>query len=72
VLVAGDGARRLAAALQRADLAIAEGHGRPDPVIVARLGAARWQRGVSAPLRPLYLHAPDTTSPRAALATAKP
>jgi len=64
--LAGDGAPRLAAALGRADVVALPGHGRPDPVALARLGAARWQTGDRTPLAPLYLRAPDTTTPRAA------
>ncbi|HLI21540.1 MAG TPA: tRNA (adenosine(37)-N6)-threonylcarbamoyltransferase complex dimerization subunit type 1 TsaB [Stellaceae bacterium] len=62
--LAGDGAPRLAAALGRGDIRVLPGHGRPDPVALARLGAARWQAGQRAALAPLYLHAPDTTIPR--------
>lgn len=65
--LAGDGAPRLAAALARGDIAVVPGHGRPDPVVLARLGSARWQAGIHAPLLPLYLRAPDTTAPRPAL-----
>ena len=63
-LLAGDGASRLAAALGRRDVTVLPGHGRPDPVALARLGAARWQAGDRTPLTPLYLRAPDTTTPR--------
>ena len=62
--LAGDGAPRLAAALGRSDVVVLPGHGRPDPVVLARLGAARWQAGDRTPLAPLYLRAPDTTTPR--------
>ena len=66
----GDGAPRLAAALARAGIAVLPGHGRPDPVALARIGAARWQAEPRAPLEPLYLRAPDTTTPlRPAAAT---
>ena len=61
--LAGDGAARLAAALGRDDVVLLPGHGRPDPVALARLGAARWQAGDRTPLAPLYLRAPDTTTP---------
>jgi tRNA threonylcarbamoyladenosine biosynthesis protein TsaB len=64
--LAGDGAPRVAAALARADVAVLPGRGRPDPVALARLGSARWQVGIRAPLLPLYLHAPDITTPRQA------
>ncbi len=62
--LAGDGAARLAAALGRGDVTVLPGHGRPDPVALARLGAVRWQAGDRTPLAPLYLRAPDTTTPR--------
>jgi len=62
--LAGDGAARLAAAVGRDDVAVLPGHGLPDPVALARLGAARWQAGDRTPLAPLYLRAPDTTAPR--------
>jgi hypothetical protein len=45
-------------------VAVLPGHGLPDPVALARLGAARWQAGDRTPLAPLYLRAPDTTAPR--------
>jgi len=63
-LLAGDGAPRLAAALGRSEVMVLPGHGRPDPVVLARLGAARWRAGDHMPLMPLYLRAPDTTMPR--------
>lgn len=62
--LAGDGAPRLAAALARTDIVVTPGDGGPDPVVLARLGAARWKAGIRAPLLPLYLRAPDTTTPR--------
>ncbi|HEY3917397.1 MAG TPA: tRNA (adenosine(37)-N6)-threonylcarbamoyltransferase complex dimerization subunit type 1 TsaB [Stellaceae bacterium] len=62
--LAGDGAPRLTAALARADVVLLPGHGRPDPLALARIGAARWRAGNRAPLDPLYLRAPDTTTPR--------
>jgi tRNA threonylcarbamoyladenosine biosynthesis protein TsaB len=64
--LAGDGAAVLAAALGRSDAALVPGPGRPDPVLLARLGAARWLAGDRTSLAPLYLRAPDTTTPRAA------
>lgn len=64
--LAGDGAPRLAAALGRSDVVVLPGNGRPDPVVLARLGTARWQAGDRTPLAPLYLRAPDTTTPRRA------
>jgi len=68
--LAGDGAPRLAAALGRSDVVVLPGHGRPDPVVLARLGAARWQAGDRTPLAPLYLRAPDTTTPNQTAAVA--
>ena len=68
--LAGDGATRLTAALGRADVVVLPGHGRPDPVALARLGSARWLRGDRTPLAPLYLRAPDTTTPRRTAAVA--
>jgi len=62
--LAGDGAPRLAAAVGRSDLTVWPGHGRPDPVELARIGARRWQTGDRTTLLPLYLRAPDTTAPR--------
>lgn len=62
--LAGDGAARLAAALGRDDAVVLPGPGRPEPVALARLGAARWHAGDRTPLAPLYLRAPDTTAPR--------
>jgi tRNA threonylcarbamoyladenosine biosynthesis protein TsaB len=64
--LAGDGAPRLAAALAREDVVVLPGHGRPDPVALGRLGSARWRAGDRTPLTPLYLRAPDTTTPRPA------
>ena len=60
----GDGAARLAAALARRDLVIEPGDGRPDPVEIARVGLAAWQAGAARAPLPLYLRAPDTTTPR--------
>jgi tRNA threonylcarbamoyladenosine biosynthesis protein TsaB len=62
--LAGDGAARLAAAVGRDDVVLLPGPGLPDPVALARLGAARWLAGDRTPLTPLYLRAPDTTTPR--------
>jgi tRNA threonylcarbamoyladenosine biosynthesis protein TsaB len=65
LLLAGDGAARLAARLgPRAALAPAPGA--PDAATVARLASAGWRPGQPAPPpRPLYLRAPDTTQPKA-------
>ena len=65
LLLAGDGAPRLAAALADRAPALAEGPGLADAADVARLAAATWRPGLRPPLpRPLYLRAPDTTKPR--------
>ena len=67
LLLAGDAAPALARlpALAGRGLALAEGPGLPDPAVVARLAARRWQPGMRPPLpRPLYLRPPDTTTPR--------
>ena len=63
--VAGDGAAALVAALGRGDVTPVPGSGRPDPVLLARLGIARWAAGDRTGLAPLYLRAPDTTAPHA-------
>jgi tRNA threonylcarbamoyladenosine biosynthesis protein TsaB len=68
--LAGDGAARLAAALDRCDIAVVPGSGRPDPVALARLGTARWLAGDRTGLAPFYLRPPDTTTPRAAASPA--
>jgi len=61
LLVAGDGAPRVRAALgDQPRLAWAEGPGLPDAAVVAALGASR---SPGPPPRPLYLRAPDVTLP---------
>src|ERR1700691_4549311 len=65
LLLTGDAAARLLPRLKHRDAEIAAGSGPPHPAAVARLGLAIWQKGEAAPPRPLYLRAPDTTSPRA-------
>jgi len=63
--LAGDGAARLAAVLERPDATTAPGPGTVDAVTLARLAAERWQAGFRTPrLEPCYLHAPDVTLPR--------
>ncbi|HEX4193487.1 MAG TPA: tRNA (adenosine(37)-N6)-threonylcarbamoyltransferase complex dimerization subunit type 1 TsaB [Stellaceae bacterium] len=62
--LAGDGAARLAGAVGRSDVVVLPGHGLPDPLALARLGASRWQAGDRTKLAPLYLRAPDTTTPQ--------
>lgn len=68
LLLAGDAAPRLAAALLQSApnsaLTLAPGLGVPDAADVARLAAAAWHPGLRPPPPlPLYLRAPDTTAP---------
>jgi tRNA threonylcarbamoyladenosine biosynthesis protein TsaB len=64
LLLAGDAAPRLAAALSERAPRLASGPGTADAADVARLGAAAWRPGQRPPApRPLYLRAPDTTTP---------
>jgi tRNA threonylcarbamoyladenosine biosynthesis protein TsaB len=65
LIVAGDGASRLAAALDTNRVELAPGSGMTDAADVARLAVAAWRPGIH-PERPqpLYLRAPDTTLPR--------
>ena len=65
LLLTGDAAWRLLPWLKDRDAVVAPGAGPPDPSKVALLGLELWQKGETAPPRPLYLHAPDTTLPRA-------
>lgn len=68
VLLAGDGAARLAVATKSRDTVLANGPGIPDAGDLARLAAERWHPGEMPPrLEPLYLHAPDVTRPKARL-----
>jgi len=68
-VLAGDGAPRFAAAVAR-DLTLAPGPGLVDAAEVARLAASSWRPGDTPPWpRPLYLRAPDTSTPRAAAAS---
>lgn len=66
LLLAGDAAPRLAAALKGRDIAIARGFDFPCAEEVARLGAILSRDGTASPPRPFYLRAPDTTLPRRA------
>ncbi len=72
LVLAGDGARRLAAGLPAermaaGDIVFAPGSGLPDAADVARLAAQSWRKGERPPPPlPLYLRAPDTTAPSAA------
>jgi len=65
LLLAGDAAPALAAALAPRRPDLAPGPGIADAANVARLAAAAWYPGLRPPPpRPLYLRAPDTTAPR--------
>jgi tRNA threonylcarbamoyladenosine biosynthesis protein TsaB len=65
LLLAGDAAPTLAAALAGRHPEIAAGSGIADAADMARLAAVAWQPGLRpASPRPLYLRAPDTTAPR--------
>jgi tRNA threonylcarbamoyladenosine biosynthesis protein TsaB len=65
LVLAGDGAARLGAALGRPDLAIAPGSQAIDAAALARLAAERWRAGFRTEhLEPCYLHAPDVTLPK--------
>jgi tRNA threonylcarbamoyladenosine biosynthesis protein TsaB len=65
LIVAGDGAPRLAATVGSNRVQLAPGSGMTDAADVARLAAAAWRPGIR-PQRPqpLYLRAPDITLPR--------
>ncbi|HEV2547511.1 MAG TPA: tRNA (adenosine(37)-N6)-threonylcarbamoyltransferase complex dimerization subunit type 1 TsaB [Stellaceae bacterium] len=65
LLLAGDAAAALVAALERTDLALASRAGAVDAADVAGLAARAWRPGMRPPPpEPLYLRAPDTTMPR--------
>ena len=66
LVLAGDGAGRLQAALEGRDLAPAPGTGSINAPTLSRLAAERWQAGLRTDrLEPLYLHAPDVTLAKA-------
>ena len=65
LLLTGDAVLRLLPWLKDRDAVVAPGAGPPDPAKVALLGLELWQKGATAPPRPLYLRPPDTTLPRA-------
>ena len=67
LLLAGDAAARLQAQLADRDVVTA-GTDLVDAVWVARLGRVKVDGGTVEPLRPFYLRAPDTTTPRRAAA----
>lgn len=72
VLLAGDGAPRLARGLADREFLFAPGSGLPDAADVAVLAAELWRPGdCPVPPMPLYLRAPDTTS-APSVAQAKP
>ena len=69
LLLAGDGAPRLAAALAERAPALARGTGLADAADVAALAVDAWHPGLRPPApRPLYLRAPDTTPAKSAKA----
>jgi tRNA threonylcarbamoyladenosine biosynthesis protein TsaB len=69
LILAGDAAPALAAALATRKPELAPGSGIADAGDVARLAAAAWRPGLRPPPpRPLYLREPDTTAPRQAAA----
>lgn len=61
VLLAGDGAARLAPLLPAAARSAAAPH--PDAAVVARVAAARYAAGTHLPAHPLYLRPADVTLP---------
>ena len=62
LVLAGDGATRLALALGDRDIMIAPGRGDIDAAALARLAVERWRAGFRTErLVPRYLHAPDVT-----------
>jgi len=62
LVLAGDGATRLAPVLGDSDITIAPGRGDIDGAALARLAVERWQAGFRTErLKPRYLHAPDVT-----------
>lgn len=64
LILAGDAAPALAAALAARQPELAPGPGIADAGDVARLAAAAWRPGLRPPApRPLYLREPDTTAP---------
>ncbi len=65
VYLAGDAAHRVAPFLRGRGETVADAAGPPDPADIAQLALAEWRPGERPELpRPLYLRAPDTTSPR--------
>ncbi len=66
VVLAGDGAPRLAAALDGREIILAPGPGLADAVDVALRARDYWRRGERPPPLPLYLRPPDTTVARSA------
>jgi tRNA threonylcarbamoyladenosine biosynthesis protein TsaB len=62
LVLAGDGATRLAPALGDSDITIAPGRSDIDAAALARLAVERWRAGYRTErLVPRYLHAPDVT-----------
>jgi tRNA threonylcarbamoyladenosine biosynthesis protein TsaB len=68
VLLAGDGAALLAPFLGGRGVPVGPASGPPDPADIARVALALWRPGERPPPpQPLYLRAPDTTTPRLAM-----
>ena len=62
LVLAGDGAERLAPALRDREVVVPPESTAIDPAALARLAAERWQSGARTErLEPRYLHAPDVT-----------
>jgi tRNA threonylcarbamoyladenosine biosynthesis protein TsaB len=62
LVLAGDGAERLALALRDRDIVVPPECTAIDPAALARLAARRWREGARTErLEPRYLHAPDVT-----------
>jgi tRNA threonylcarbamoyladenosine biosynthesis protein TsaB len=66
LLLAGDGAARLAQALAGADVRLSGAPGIPDAAAVARIAGGRHGTAAARAGTPLYLRAPDVTLPRPA------
>lgn len=64
LVLAGDAASRLQAALTQRDTIIAPDTTAIEPALVARLAREKHTAGANEPVRPFYLRAPDTTPPR--------
>jgi tRNA threonylcarbamoyladenosine biosynthesis protein TsaB len=68
LVLAGDGAERLASALRDRDILVPPESAAIDPAALARLAAERWRDGARTErLEPRYLHAPDVTLAKGAV-----